>query len=318
MKKPIAGLFFTLLFCLAAGILYAGGPEGILSEAIRGFTGDHVVGEPIVAGEVVIIPSCSADFSFGEISGGPDGEVWGSGASGKLNFLPYAIAIVDQKGVRVLPVSNKKTFFEQVVEALPKLMPIVQQVIGYFSLNSGSAALEMPKTGSEQIIDVETLQPTDRVAELYHRVQLGLPPEDYQEILAEARELLPEDPGNAKLHSVNAYATMMMIQKAGPLQQIRMALEAQKEIDTALSLDPNDILGLISQGWMNLHNPMGRIDLAEAAFEKVLSIDPEHLEALMGLTMVYEKMGRSEKVKEWAEKGLALDPENEYFLNLIH
>jgi len=38
----------------------------------------------------------------------------------------------------------------------------------------------------------------------------------------------------------------------------------------------------------------------------------------MGLTMVYEKMGRSEKVKEWAEKGLALDPENEYFLNLIH
>ena len=27
VKKPIAGLFFTLLFCLAAGILYAGGPE---------------------------------------------------------------------------------------------------------------------------------------------------------------------------------------------------------------------------------------------------------------------------------------------------
>jgi len=212
------------------------------------------------------------------------------------------------------------------MEAFPKLMPMIQHMAAYFTLTPEMTVAERPETaiplleaegealGAPQ--EQETEIPVDRVSELYRRVQPGLSPEDYQEISVEVKALLPQDPQNAKLHSLNAYATMMLIEKASPLQQMRMAMEIQKEIDTALSLDPNDVLGLISQGWMNLHNPMGKIDLALAAFEKALSIDSENVEALMGITMVYEKTNQPENVKKWAEKGLTLDPENEYFLNL--
>ncbi len=328
MKKPITGLVFTLLFLLSASVLFATVSVDALGEALSGFTGDHVVGEPKVVGDIVIIPVFSADFSFGAFSGGPDGETWGSGTSGNLNFLPYAIVVVDQKGVRIIPVSNKKSFFEQVMEALPKLMPMVQEMIGYFSVSPEMTVLEQPELespllgtegealGASQEPDEEIF--VDRVSELYRQIQPGLSPENYQEIATEVKALLPQDPGNAKLHAMNAYVTMMLIEKAAPLQQIRMAMEAQKEIDTALSLDPNDLLGLISQGWMNLHNPMGKIDLALSAFEKALSVDSENIEALMGITMVYEKLNQPENVRIWAEKGLALDPENEYFSSLIH
>ncbi|HRW93681.1 MAG TPA: spore germination protein GerW family protein [Thermotogota bacterium] len=134
MKKLV--VFLVLLVAISGFVLaedVSGMAASVLHEALGSLHADLAVGAPVEAMGRILIPLFEANTSFGGGGGGPEGEVWGSGVGGGLNFLPYAVLIVEEKGVSVLPVSNQVPFLQQLVDALPQIIPIVMQILGQFS-----------------------------------------------------------------------------------------------------------------------------------------------------------------------------------------
>lgn len=315
-----------------ACVVLASPANNSFSGILNSFTGRNIVGEAKQIGEISIIPIFSADFfSFTNTSDASDDQNVAQGFSGSANFLPFAILVIDANGVRTVPVRNYKSVFEQLINALPELMPFVQEIFGFFRVAGTAQGVAI--TPSQEPPEIQNLITEEVVSEiavvsegtnpveeqiqnLYNLSMREQPVETVQRILEETKALLPQKPEDARLHALYGYATMRLIQSAPVLQQMRMALEAQKELDTALKLDAESILALLSNGWMNLYNPMGKIDVSISSFEKVIALDEKNLEAIIGITQSYEKKKQSESAKEWAKKGLLLDPQNEYLLTI--
>jgi uncharacterized spore protein YtfJ len=316
-------LLATLVLLLSLPVYgFATSQESQLSTILYAFSADNVIGKPQQIGEITIIPVFSAEVSFGYYSVGSDSEIQGSGSGGTSDFLPFALIVIDSENVRIIPVTNKKTLISQIVDALPDLLPVIQQVMGYFMIdennpvinqNNSENSLSMESSGS----DAETEVRQNRISVLYNEAYEELSIETCRSMYEEVKELLPSEMNNAKAHALYGYLTMQLIEKAPPLQQIRMAMEAQKEIDKALLLDPEDVLGLIGNGWMNLYHPAGKVEIAIASFEKALSVEPDNANALTGVIKSYEKANNKELVVEWAKKALQLYPESEFFGSFI-
>lgn len=105
---------------------------GMLSEALSSLKADVAIGSPITVGNKTLIPLFKAQTGFGGGGGGPNGVVYGSGVGGGLDFVPFAVIVVTENDVVVIPILNEKPFFEQLVDALPKLLPIVMQMLSMF------------------------------------------------------------------------------------------------------------------------------------------------------------------------------------------
>jgi uncharacterized spore protein YtfJ len=133
MKKILIVLIVGVLL---SGFVFSQNAQdmtiGMLSEALSTLKADVAIGSPVTVGNMTLIPLFKATTGFGGGGGGPDGVVYGSGVGGSLEFLPYAIVIISESEVKVVPVLNQKPFFEQLVDALPKILPMVTQVMSMF------------------------------------------------------------------------------------------------------------------------------------------------------------------------------------------
>ncbi|HPE68702.1 MAG TPA: spore germination protein GerW family protein [Thermotogota bacterium] len=327
MKKTMVLLLLSVLVgAFAFANDAADLSTAILGEYLSGMSSDMMVGSPIELPGKTLVPLFEGEGGFFNVSGGPEGVVYGTGVGGGLNVIPFAVIVVSEQGVEVVPVSNRVSALGQLMEALPQIIPMVMQ---FFMLEQSSAAPMVQEPARQVQVRVEpqpverevvqTLKPDPlehRINELYDTVPMQGMAKDKQ-ILGEVKALSQQFPEDSRLHALSGYMQMMQIEDANPLAQMKMAVEAQKEIDRALQLNPDDRLALESNGWMNLYNPMGNLAKSAECFEKVLSMEPDNAEIMEGLVQAYQKMGKMDQAKEIARRGLELQPGNEVFKGIL-
>lgn len=93
---------------------------------------DTIVGEPVTTPDgTVIIPISTVSFGFG--AGGtqfaakqetvtPENPMFGGGCGGGANVKPIAFLVVGGGNVRLLPISNKSTPVDKIVDMIPEML----------------------------------------------------------------------------------------------------------------------------------------------------------------------------------------------------
>ena len=104
--------------------------EKLIQIPLDALSADKAIGTPIQIENKTIIPLFEANYGFGGGLGGP-GDVYGGGAGGGIELLPYSIIIISEDGVQVVPVTNRVPLLKQLVELLPQLMPIIMQYMNF-------------------------------------------------------------------------------------------------------------------------------------------------------------------------------------------
>ena len=95
---------------------------------------NDVVGEPIVAGDVTIIPVSKVSVGFG--GGGADSakavnkDAFGGGAGGGVKVTPICFLIVKDGAVRMMPVAAPaNTTADRIVEQVPDVLDKIASFI---------------------------------------------------------------------------------------------------------------------------------------------------------------------------------------------
>lgn len=102
-----------------------------------------IIGQPIQAGEVTLIPVSKVSFGFA--SGGTDwagknqktdaANAFGGGAGSGVNIVPVAFLVVKGDLVRMLPISSQPTnSVERIIDMVPE---VVDKVTGFIEKQKG-------------------------------------------------------------------------------------------------------------------------------------------------------------------------------------
>ena len=106
---------------------------------------DLVVGQPIEAGEVTIVPLSSVSLGFGGGGGegegepphehgpakklkmkGPRGKGIGGGGGGGAKVRPVAVAVFSASGVQILPIGEKKCLLDKLFDKIPDIIEMAR------------------------------------------------------------------------------------------------------------------------------------------------------------------------------------------------
>lgn len=318
MKK---GIVMMVIVSLAAGMMLASGEmvdfsAQTLKEAFQAVSADSAIGSPIQIGDAWFIPLFEQKVGFGGGSGGVPLMFGFSG--GSIELLPYAMLMVSPTETKVLPVSNVKPFFEQVIDALPKIMPIVMDVVGYFMI-AQDAYVSEPGIVEREVhierekddrVDTKPLTKEEQVLRLQRMLETDQTKETYEGMVRQIEGLISQYPESAELQALSGQAMMMLGTKSQGLGQLQMAMRAMAAFNNALAMDPENVRAIMGLAWIDLYSPTGNVQNSIAGFEKVLSMQPANLEALIGAAEAYNKAGNKEKAQEMARRGLEIDPGN--------
>jgi len=90
---------------------------------------ETVVGEPVIVGEVTIIPVSKVSFGFGAGGSGGKGEKsgGGSGTGGGATLEPLAFLVVKDGKVQLLPLKEKEGTLDKLLELAPDLYSKVRE-----------------------------------------------------------------------------------------------------------------------------------------------------------------------------------------------
>lgn len=138
----------------------------------------------------------------------------------------------------------------------------------------------------------------------------------YRKAAEYARMSISFDNTNSKGHTWLAASLAMMADKIGTKEKLNRASEIKRELDTALRLNPNDesALSLLGSYYREAANigwfrrvvantfigevPSGNYELAEKAFRKAMSLDPEIIRNYHELALIcLEKNNREEALR---------------------
>ena len=106
--------------------------ERVMGELHRIVRTETVVGEPVKAGEITLIPVSKISFGFGAGST-PDGKgPSGAGTGGAASVEPIAFVVIDAQGkVQILPLKeqdiNIGSLFKYMPEAMAKIKSFVEK-----------------------------------------------------------------------------------------------------------------------------------------------------------------------------------------------
>jgi len=91
---------------------------------------ETVVGEPIEAGGITVIPVSKVSVGFG--AGGGEGSKksisFGSGTGGGASIEPVAFIVVTEGKAQLLPLTTKKPAFSDVVDLIPRVIEKVKEI----------------------------------------------------------------------------------------------------------------------------------------------------------------------------------------------
>ena len=318
MKK----FYLLVVLFLLASIMYAQSvsevPGMILGSGYESITPKMAMGDPVQVGDKYIIPVFEVSTFF--IGGGGGDPLMAAGTSGSVNLIPYSIIIISGDDVEIRSLSNKEPFLKQLVELLPQVLQMVMQ---YFSvipepIQSGIVEKEIKPIPMKQApVNTEQKEPLNeeqiiqRSTESLSRMMMNDPTlETIKGSREEIRGLLQKVPENPRLLGLYAYTNLRMIDNVTPLEQMKMAMEAQTTINKGLTLDPQDYFLNLSNGWLNLYSPMGNMEASIKAFKQAMESSPDQLEPYFGIVEAYLKTGNREMAEEFAQKGKQMNSES--------
>ena len=103
--------------------------ERVMGELHRIVQTETVVGEPVKAGEVTLIPVSKISFGFGA-GGGQEGKGQ-SGTGGGATVEPIAFVIIDAEGgVQILTLQDKEIGLGQLAKLVPDAIDKIKKFVG--------------------------------------------------------------------------------------------------------------------------------------------------------------------------------------------
>ena len=103
--------------------------ERVMGELHKIVQTRTVVGEPVQAGELILIPVSRITFGFG--AGGGEGGKGQSGTGGGATVEPIAFVVVDGDGkAQILTMREKEAGWGQLVELMPDAIAKVKAFVG--------------------------------------------------------------------------------------------------------------------------------------------------------------------------------------------
>ena len=104
--------------------------ERVLNELHRIIKTETVVGDPVKAGDLTLIPVSKISFGFGAGSGQNRGKGQG-GTGGGASVEPIAFVVINADGeVRILPLHEKEPALGHLVELVPEALAKVRKFVG--------------------------------------------------------------------------------------------------------------------------------------------------------------------------------------------
>ena len=102
--------------------------ERVLGELHSIVQTETIIGEPIQAGEVLLIPVSKISFGFG--AGGQEGKTQG-GTAGGATVQPIAFVVIDGEGkVQLLTLGDKEAGLGQLMELVPEALNKIRKFVG--------------------------------------------------------------------------------------------------------------------------------------------------------------------------------------------
>ena len=102
--------------------------ERVLGELHTIVQTETIIGEPIQAGAVLLIPVSKISFGFG--AGGQEGKGQG-GTGGGATVQPIAFVVIDGEGkVQLLTLGDKEAGLGQLMELVPEAINKIRKFIG--------------------------------------------------------------------------------------------------------------------------------------------------------------------------------------------
>ena len=103
--------------------------ERVLGELHRIVQTETVIGTPVQAGELTIIPVSKISFGFG--AGGGQAGKGQSGTGGGASVEPIAFLIVDASGkVQIMTLTDKEVGWGQIAAPVPEAVDKIKQFVG--------------------------------------------------------------------------------------------------------------------------------------------------------------------------------------------
>ncbi len=104
--------------------------ERVLNELHRIIKTETVVGNPVKAGDLTLIPVSKISFGFGAGSGQKEGKGQ-SGTGGGASVEPIAFVVINADGeVQILPLHEKEPGLGHLVELVPEVLAKVRKFVG--------------------------------------------------------------------------------------------------------------------------------------------------------------------------------------------
>jgi uncharacterized spore protein YtfJ len=103
--------------------------ERVLGELHRIVQTETVIGTPVQAGDLTIIPVSKISFGFG--AGGGQAGTGQSGTGGGASVEPIAFLIVDASGkVQIMTLTDKEIGWGQIAALVPEAVDKIKQFVG--------------------------------------------------------------------------------------------------------------------------------------------------------------------------------------------
>jgi len=98
----------------------------VLLEKLKGIAQtDTVVGQPIVADDVTLVPVSRVSVGFGLGGASGKGEVAGSG--GGLTVEPIAFIVIQNGTTKVVSLTQEKDIFGKVMDLVPEVLTLLKK-----------------------------------------------------------------------------------------------------------------------------------------------------------------------------------------------
>ncbi|MGA1994554.1 MAG: tetratricopeptide repeat protein [Bryobacteraceae bacterium] len=279
-----------------------------------------VVGDPIRAGDTVVVPFARIRFGLG---GGEAMMGFGGGMGGET--VPLGILIVEGDDVRaeIFPEREEKPSVpEELARAILERKVVVmvnglnvgntsgtiQDLAPLISAMMGQTTVMVNGLNLGNLAKPASAAPSARNASLVELQKL-FDAKKYADALAMADALIAKEPNNAEVH-VWKGRVLGSLAQGNPADMTKYGMGAMQEFDKALALDANNPDAHLGRGIGRLKAPPGfggDVDGAIADFEAAIARKPSP-EAYYYLGEALRHKGLNDKAAAAYKKALDLQP----------